>query len=77
MSDFNLTRKRVLSLIAKNKKWGYRYELRSAICRNPRTPPALAVSLLASLKRSDVRAVAQRQDLAAFVRQKAREIAGP
>ncbi len=66
----------VLALIARNRKWGNRYEIRSAVCRNPRTPPALAMSLLGTLKRVDVRAVSQKPSLALVVRNKAREILG-
>lgn len=66
----------VLTLVARNRKWGPRYEIRSAICRNPRTPPALAISLLGGLKRTDVRAVAQRRNLAAVVTRKAKEMVG-
>ena len=66
----------LLTLISRNRKWGARYEIRFALCRNPRTPPALAISLLSGLKRIDVRAVAQKRSLVEVVRRKAKEILG-
>ena len=66
----------ILTLVARNRKWGPRYEIRAAICRNPRTPPALAISLLGALKRVDIRGIARKQNLAEIVRSKAEEISG-
>ncbi|MEM9405883.1 MAG: hypothetical protein AAGA81_07600 [Acidobacteriota bacterium] len=67
---------RVLTLIARNRKWGSRYEIKRSLCRNPRTPPALALALLPSLKRNDIRAVALKPGIVEAVRRKARELVG-
>lgn len=66
----------LLTLIARNRKWGNRYEIKRALCRNPRTPPALALSILPTLKRIDVRAVALKQGVVEAVRRRARELTG-
>lgn len=48
----------VLAVIAANPRWGVRYPIRVALCRNPQTPVTSTLSLLPMLKKSDLAAVA-------------------
>ncbi len=48
----------VLAVIAGNARWGVRYPIRVALCRNPQTPLASILPLLPMLKKSDLAAVA-------------------
>jgi hypothetical protein len=66
----------VLELVAKNRRWGNRYGVRQAICRNPRTPTATALQQLPLLKKGDLRAVASQHSLHPAVRQRARLLLG-
>jgi hypothetical protein len=66
----------VLDLIAADRRWGVRYDLRLGLCRNPRTPVATALRLLPSLRKEDLRAVAGSLGLAPLVRHRARLLLG-
>jgi hypothetical protein len=61
----------VLELVAASRKWGTRYEVRLALCRNPATPEELALSLLVGLKKVDLRAIRFDRRVADSVRQRA------
>lgn len=69
-------RPEVLRVIADNPRWGCRYTLRSALARNPRTPPATALRLLPMLKKVDLRAVAAHPRLPRAVRRRAELLGG-
>lgn len=60
-----------LQLVAESPKWGSRYEIRLALCRNPMTPLELALSLLAGIKKYDLRAICVDTRTSAEVRQRA------
>jgi hypothetical protein len=66
----------VLALIAADRRWGVRYGLQVAICRNPGTPLATSLRLLPSLRKSEQKAVASDPRLAEAVRQRARLLLG-
>lgn len=66
----------VLDRIAADRRWGVRYGLRQALCRNPRTPVETALRLLPALRRDDLRAVAVDVRLAETVRRRARLLLG-
>lgn len=61
----------LLRRVAADRKWGSRYAIRLALCRNPATPPDLAVSLLAGIRKGDLRAVVADSRVSAAVRQRA------
>lgn len=62
---------RVLELVARDRRWGARYDIRLALCRNPRTPVAVTLELLASIRKPDLRAVAADHRISRSVRQRA------
>lgn len=70
------TRPDVLAAIAADPRWGVRMEVRRALARNPRTPVEVALGLIATLPRSDQRAVAQDSRLNEAVRRRARLVSG-
>lgn len=65
-----------LATVANNPRWSTRYSIRSALCRNPRTPPASALSLLDRLKRMDLGVVARDSRLSRVVRNRALHLLG-
>ena len=69
-------RPEVLTLIARHRRWGIRYGVRSTLCRNARTPPEIVLGLLSQLKKSDLRAVFQDRRLAMAVRRRAGTLLG-
>ena len=62
----------VLELVAQHRRWGLSYNIRTALARNRSTPTQTAIHLLAGLKKTDLKAVANDQSLQAPVRQRAR-----
>ncbi len=66
----------VLALIAGSARFGQRYPVRFALARNPRTPPALALTLLPGLRKPDLGAVGSNPRVAPQVRQRARLLLG-
>jgi len=70
------SRAEVLGLLAENRKWGSRYVLRRALCRNPRTPQATVLRLLSSLKRQDLVAIRNDHRISAAVRRRAGLLSG-
>lgn len=66
----------VLALVAESPRWGNHYELKVGLAQNPATPLDVALRLLPSLKRSDLRTVALAPGVAAAVRQRARLLTG-
>lgn len=67
----DVVRPETLALIASDRKWRRRYSVRSGIARNPRTPVATALDLLASLQKTDLRDVWSDRRIALEVRRKA------
>jgi hypothetical protein len=66
----------VLALIAGDRRWGARYGLQTALCRNPHTPLAAALRILPLLRKPELRAVAQDPHLAEPLRLRARVLLG-
>ncbi len=73
---YQRARPEILSLVAKDRRWGISYPIRLALCRNANTPHAMAVSLLPSLKKSDLAIVARDPRLSSVVRQRAKLLLG-
>lgn len=67
---------KALALVARHRRWGIRYGVKSALCRNARTPPEICLGLLSQLKKSDLRAVFQARRLPAVVRRRAGTLLG-
>lgn len=66
----------ILALIAQDRRWGMRYGLQVAICRNPGTPLVTSLKLLPLLRKNELKAVASDPRLAEAVRQRARLLLG-
>lgn len=66
----------VLEMVAANRRWGVRYDVRRALGRNPRTPVEVALRVLPHLKKNDLRQVARDARLAIPVRRRAALLAG-
>jgi len=66
----------VLALIAADRRWGARYGLQVAICRNPGTPLATGLKLLPLLRKTELKAIAADPRLSGAVRQRARLLLG-
>ncbi len=60
-----------LERVAASPKWGRRYSVRAALARNPATPPELALDLLSSLQKRDLREVGANVRVAPAVRRRA------
>ena len=65
-----------LALVARHRKWGSRYSIRVALCRNMRTPAQVSLGLLPSLKKPDLAAVERDRKLPASVRRRAAVLLG-
>lgn len=65
-----------LAVLASHPRWGVRYPIRVALCRNPSTPLAQVLGLLPMLKKTDLRAVASDPRLLLPVRRRAELLAG-
>jgi hypothetical protein len=70
------TRADVLQMVAADRRWGARVEVRRALARHPRTPPDTALTLISGLPRSDQRAIANDARVAEVVRRRARLLSG-
>lgn len=66
----------VLRVVARDRRWGSRYPIRVALCRNPRSPTEVVLPVLPLLKKPDLRAVASDRRIAAAVRRRAELLAG-
>jgi hypothetical protein len=66
----------ILDLIANDRRWGVRLDLRVALARNPRTRLETALRLLTGLRKSDQRAVASDPRLPEPLRRRARLLLG-
>jgi hypothetical protein len=65
---------RVLDLVARDPRWGSRYEIRLALARNTRSPFRAIFEILPTLRRQDLLAVARREEHSWVVRHRAREL---
>jgi hypothetical protein len=66
----------VLQLIATDRRWGARYDLRLALARNPRTPAAAVLPILATLRKADLAGIAADPRVTDVVRRRARLLLG-
>jgi hypothetical protein len=66
----------VLAAIAGDRRWSSRPGLQAALARNPNTPPAVALRLLALLRKPELRSVAQDARVPEAVRLRARVLLG-
>ena len=62
----------ILRILARDRRWGARYELRRALVRNPRTPLQDALAMVAALKKVDLRACARDTKIRPEIRQRCR-----
>ncbi|TNF71340.1 MAG: hypothetical protein EP299_12195 [Acidobacteria bacterium] len=70
------TKPEVLTVVARDKRWGIRYPVRQALCKNPRTPAVTTLPLLPMLKKIDLAAVARDRRIPAPVRKRAELLLG-
>lgn len=66
----------ILQAVARNRRWGARYEVRLAIARHPRTPSGIALAQLAYLRKADLRKIASETRVPAAVRRRAEVLLG-
>lgn len=66
-----------LVAVARNHRWRIRYNVRRALVLNPHTPALEALRLATTLRPADLRMVADDPNLAAPLRQQARELLEP
>jgi hypothetical protein len=57
-----------LRLIAGDRKWSYRYTIRKALVMNPLTPRSVAVPLLRSLRKYDLRMICTNPQTTIYIR---------
>jgi len=70
------TKPEVLALLARHPKWGIRYPIRISLARNRRTPVQTTLSLLAHLKKQDLKGIEQDRRLGMAVRRRAAVLLG-
>lgn len=66
----------ILKVVAKNQKWGNRYGVRLALCRNRRTPLDISLGLLPMLKKQDLAGIERDFRLHMAVRRRAAVLLG-
>ncbi|HSL83875.1 MAG TPA: hypothetical protein VLF66_13960 [Thermoanaerobaculia bacterium] len=71
-----LARPEALEEVARSRRWGARYEVRVALCHNPRTPAATALRLLPHLRKKDLRRLLREVRVPAVVRRRAEVLLG-
>lgn len=69
-------RPEVLEEVARSRRWGARYEVRRALCSNPRTPAATALRILPHLRKADLRKLTREVRVPAVVRRRAEVLLG-
>lgn len=69
-------RPEILEEVARSRRWGVRYEVRSALCHNPRTPAATSLRLLPHLRKADLRKLTRELRVPAVVRRRAEVLLG-
>ncbi len=65
---------RILDLVASDRRWRARYEVRVALSCNIRSPFRVIFEILPTLRRRDLLVVANRDDHSSIVRHRAREL---
>ncbi|MEM7351115.1 MAG: hypothetical protein AAF657_09940 [Acidobacteriota bacterium] len=65
---------RKLDLVARDPRWGGRYEICLALSRNPRSPFRVLFDILPRLRRADLLAVAELEAHSSIVRHRAHEL---
>jgi hypothetical protein len=66
----------VLEVLARNRRWGARYEIRLALCTNAKTPVQVVLPILPMLRKRDLQTVARTARLPMAVRRRARVLLG-
>lgn len=66
----------VLAAVARDRRWGARYEVRLALARNPATPVAAALPILPHLRKRDLAGMARDLRVAPAVRRRAALLSG-
>jgi hypothetical protein len=66
----------VLAAVARDRRWGLRYEVRLALARNPATPVAAALPILPHLRKRDLVGMARDLRVAPAVRRRAALLGG-
>ena len=66
----------LLAAVAASPRWGSRHDVRLLICRNPHTPVAIALPLLPSLRKDELRGLAADARLAMPLRRRAELLSG-
>jgi len=64
----------VLTLLTKRKEWMKKYPVRLAVAQNPKTPLALSMRLLQTLRDLDLRRIARSKDVSVHVASGARRM---
>jgi hypothetical protein len=69
-------RPEILTLVARDRKWGARYPIRLALCRNRQTPVTVTLGLLPLLRKVDLAPIEQDRRLPLAVRRRAAVLLG-
>ena len=64
----------VLRVIASSPRWGRRYPIRLALCRNPNTPLALSTRIVSTLLQHDIEGLIADKSVPQMVRVRAKEL---
>ena len=65
---------RILDLVARDPRWGTRYEIRLAMARNTRSPFRVILRILPGLRREDLTAIAAQESHSGVIRRRADEL---
>jgi len=66
----------ILELVARNRRWGVRHEVRYLLCTNPRTPVQASLPILPLLRKRELETVARSVRLPPPVRKRAKVLLG-
>lgn len=69
-------RPEVLEVVARDRRWGVRYEVRFGLCLNPRTRATTVLAILPYLRKADLRTVGRRPGLSPVVKRRAEVLLG-
>ncbi len=69
-------RPEVLDVVARDRRWGARSEVRLGLCLNPRTRVPTVLAILPYLRKADLRVVARRPRLSPVVRRRVEVLLG-
>lgn len=64
-----------LRVIAKNKEWMKKYSIQLALVTNPKTPPAIAMRFIPTLKKKDIGLLEKNKNVSEAVRTMAKKLA--